>query len=191
VGLDVSAEALRAVEAGLAARRPAAPVRLVESAIEDLDAALPAQERFDLVLACFSLYYVASPEAALAAMRRRVLPGGRVFVCGPGPDNNREFLALCDAVVPRSEQAQRRDETLVFMDATLPQLAGGHFASVREHSFENPVVFPDVPSVLAYWRSYHLYSSAYEGAFQGAVEAHVARHGSFSTVKRVRGALLA
>jgi SAM-dependent methyltransferase len=189
VGLDCAEESLAAARTA-AAEAGHTQVRLVSARMEDLSAALPAGAAYDLGLCCFALYYSASPERTLRDIAARVPPAGRLFVCGPARENNREFVAFCDGVVPRREQRQRRDDSLGFMDEVGPALFPAVFPRVELFSFENPVVFPSPEDVFAYWRSYHLYSAPYEDAFQGALRRHFAIHGRFVTTKVVRGALL-
>lgn len=188
IGLDVSADALAAARAAaLAAGR--GNVRLVQARMEDMAGALPPSWHADLVLCCFSLYYADKPERTVQEIRRRLTPGGRCFVCGPARENNREFVEFCDAVVPRAQQPHRREGSLAFMDDRAPGLLRSVFAKVDWFEFENPVDFPTPDDVLAYWRSYHLYSAAHEPAFQDALCRHFAAHGRFVTLKVVRGAL--
>jgi ubiquinone/menaquinone biosynthesis C-methylase UbiE len=189
VGVDASREAIEAAR-GAAAGPGIAPAELVTGRMEDLPMLLPESERFSLVLACFSLYYAASPDEVLRDVRRRLDPGGRVFVCGPAVANNAEFLAFVDGVVARASQTLRKDDSLRFMEETAPTLFSRHFDEVEWMTFENPVVFPAVDDLVQYWRSYHLYSAGHEEAFTTAVREHFAREGRFVTHKVVRGALL-
>ncbi len=189
VGLDASARALAVARAALDAGGLGG-VLLREARIEELDAALPAGDRFDLALCCFALYYVSDPLTVLEALRTRLTAGGRAFVCGPAPENNQAFAAFCDAVVPREDQRSRVEASLDFMDGMGLAAFRATFGSVERFTFENPVVFPTADDVLAYWRSYHLYSARHEAAFRSALDAHFAEHGTFETVKVVRGALL-
>ena len=188
VGLDSSEEALAAARS---AARDAAlgRVRLVQAQMEDLASALPPEIQYDLILCSFALYYSTAPERTVWAFAERLAPRGRVFVCGPARENNRGFLDFCDASVPPHRQPHRREVSLVFMDEVAPHLLGEVFGQVELFRFENPLVFPAPEDVLAYWRSYHLYDPAHEGAFQDALERHFAAHGRFVTHKVVRGAL--
>jgi SAM-dependent methyltransferase len=188
LGLDASAEAL-AVARAAAEAAGRSNVRLVQGRMDDLARVLPPGWQGDLVVCCFSLYYAAQPERTVREIRRRLSPGGRCFVCGPARENNGEFLEFCDAVIPRAEQTHRRDDSLAFMDDLAPVLLRSVFARVDLFRFENPIVFPTADDVLAYWRSYHLYSAAHEQAFKEALGRHFASHGRFVTRKVVQGAL--
>jgi len=189
VGLDASAAAL--AEAREAATRLGLDnLRLVEGRMEELEEALGQGEAFDTALCCFALYYSASPEATLRGIRSRLLPGGRCLVCGPARENNRAFVELCESVVPREDQAHRVEVSLTFMHDEGPRLFRELFDRVELGSFENPITFPSPEDMLAYWRSYHLYSPLHEAKFRRAVEERFAADGSFRTVKVVRGALL-
>jgi SAM-dependent methyltransferase len=190
VGLDTSTAAL--AEAGAAAARAGlSNLRLLEGRMESLEAALAGEEAFDAALCCFALYYAASPRETLRALRSRLVSGGRLLVCGPARENNRAFVELCEGVVPREDQAHRIEASLTFMDVEGPPLFREAFDAVELSTFENPVTFPTSEDLLEYWRSYHLYSPRHEAAFRQAAEGHFARHGRFTTVKVVRGALLA
>jgi SAM-dependent methyltransferase len=184
LGLDSSLEALR--EASLGAGGTAL---LVGANMEALDRVLSPVARFDLVLCCFALYYSSDPAATVEAIRARLSPGGRGFVCGPARENNREFIELCASVVPPSEQPFRREGSLVFMDETAPPLLRRWFGRVEESAFVNPVTFREHEDLVAYWRSYHLYAPAYEARFRDAL-AERFRDGPFVTRKVVRGLLV-
>lgn len=188
VGLDCSEEALAVarVSAEAAGQRH---VRLVPGRLEALAAALPPPLHYDLIVCCFALYYSSMPERTLREAAR-LAARGRVFVCGPARENNREFIAFCDAVVAREAQVLRREDSLTFMDEATPALFTAIFPRVEWFRFENPVVFPSPGDVLAYWRSYHLYSPAHEEAFQEALRRHFDVRGTFVTRKVVSGALL-
>jgi SAM-dependent methyltransferase len=189
VGVDASAAALAG--AGAAARASGlSNLRLREGRMETLGEALAGEGPFDAALCCFALYYAASPRETLGAIRSRLVSGGRLFVCGPARENNRAFVELCERVAPREDQVHRIEASLTFMDVEGPPLFREAFASVEPSTFENPVTFPTAADLLAYWRSYHLYSPPHEDAFRRAAEEHVARHGGFTTVKVVRGVLL-
>lgn len=189
VGVDASLEATEAARAVLASAG-LTWVETLTGRMEELPTLLPRDERFSLVLACFSLYYAESPEDVLREVRARLLPGGRAFVCGPALANNAELVAFVDAVVPRAAQTLRRDDSLRFMEETAPALFARHFPEVSWSTFENPLVFPAASDLVQYWRSYHLYSPDHEEAFAAAAQAHFAREGRFVTRKVVRGALL-
>jgi SAM-dependent methyltransferase len=189
VGLDVSAAAL--ADADAAARRAGlSNLRLVEGRMDSLAEALAGERAFDAALSCFALYYADSPSDVLRAIRSRLVRGGRAFVCGPAPENNQAFVELCERVVPREDQVNRNPSSLTFMDREGRALFHDVFDSVEVSTFENPVTFPSSGELLAYWRSYHLFSPRYEDAFRRAADDHFERAGAFTTVKVVRGALL-
>jgi len=190
VGIDSSATAL--AEAAAAAKRAGlSNLRLMEGRMESLDEALSGEGPFDAALCCFALYYAASPRETLRAIRSHLVPRGRLFVCGPARENNRAFVDLCEAVIPRRDQVHRIEASLTFMDVEGPALFPEVFGQVTLSSFENPMTFPHPEDLLDYWRSYHLYSPVHEGEFRRAAEEHIGRNGGFTTVKVVRGALLA
>ena len=191
VGLDASAAALAearesAARAGLSNFR----LRFIEGRLESLEECLAGEGPFDAALCCFALYYAASPQDTLRALRSRLVPGGRVLVCGPALENNRAFVDLCESVIPRRDQVHRIEASLTFMDVEGPALFREAFGQVTLSTFENPMTFPRPEDLLDYWRSYHLYSPVHEDAFRRAVEEHFEGRGSFTTVKVVRGALL-
>jgi SAM-dependent methyltransferase len=189
VGLDVSPQAL--AQAGETARAEGlVQLRLLEGRLEELDAALGSEPAFDAAACCFALYYSAAPLQTLRDMRSRLAPGGRAFVCGPARENNRAFVELCEAVAPPDAQPWRLETSLTFMDVEGPRLFEEVFDSVELSRFENPMTFPGPEDLMAYWRSYHLYSPGREPEFRRALDAHFREHGRFTTVKVVRGALL-
>jgi malonyl-CoA O-methyltransferase len=73
-------------------RNLAATGRPMPASFEVMDAARPAAEGpFDLIATSMTLHWLADPAAALAALRTRLAPGGRVLYATIGPSSFAEW----------------------------------------------------------------------------------------------------
>ncbi len=69
------------------------------------------------------------------------------------------------------------------------EIAFAPYAGYTISTFENPLVFPDVNSVLGYWESYSLYCPELRTSLEQVLTSHFKEHSTFTTIKRVRGIL--
>jgi ubiquinone/menaquinone biosynthesis C-methylase UbiE len=106
--------------------------------------------QFDLVSACFTIYYARDIPFTISEMHRVLKPGGRLFTSGPMPQNKRLFYevireATSKPIPPMPGSSRYGTEIL----ATIR----GLFRDVEVHVFENPLTFTEVEPFLEYTRA--------------------------------------
>jgi ubiquinone/menaquinone biosynthesis C-methylase UbiE len=109
-----------------------------------------ADHQFDLLSACFTIYYAEDIPFTLREMHRVLRPGGRLFTTGPMPENKRLFYdiiheATQKPIPPMPGSSRYGSQILETMRAT--------FANVEVHLFENPLTFESAEPFLAYTRA--------------------------------------
>jgi ubiquinone/menaquinone biosynthesis C-methylase UbiE len=123
-------------------------------------------DQFDLLTACFTIYYAADIPFTISEMARVLKPGGRLFTTGPMPDNKRLFYEIIHEatgkpIPPMPGSSRYGSQILAAIQAVC--------SSVEVHIFENPLVFEQVEPFLAYTRASlsedrKLWTSLFEGA---------------------------
>jgi len=145
-GGDVSAELL--AKANLENAKKGNPIRFMEL---DFNQRFPFEDdQFDLVTACFTIYYAADIPFTFKEMHRVLKPGGRLFTTGPMPENKRLFYEIIQAatgkpIPPMPGSSRYASQILSTVQA--------QFSQVEVHIFENPLVFESVEPFLAYTRA--------------------------------------
>ena len=106
--------------------------------------------QFDLLTACFTIYYAADIPFTIGEMQRVLKPGGRLFTTGPMPDNKRLFYEIIHAAtgkpIPPMPGSPRYGSLILQAIQTV-------CSRVEVHIFENPLVFEQVEPFLAYTRA--------------------------------------
>lgn len=184
VGLDISAQALQAVE--INAAKAHVSVRLALGAMENILSLLTERNHFDLISCCYSLYYSRFPAKTLQDFKNLLKTSGRLLIVGPDQDNNSEFYRFLHGFGPLPAEIQM---TLRFMIELVIPECQKLFAHVDHSLFENPVVFPTAEDVLNYWRATDAFNREIEKELARAVEHYFKSNSSFTIVKRAIGVL--
>ena len=145
-GGDVSLELL--AKANQENAKKGNPIRFMEL---DFNQRFPFEEdQFDLLTACFTIYYAADIPFTFKEMQRVLKPGGRLFTTGPMPENKRLFYEIIQGAtgkpIPPMPGSSRYGSQIL---STVQAL----FSHVEVHIFENPLVFDSVEPFLAYTRA--------------------------------------
>lgn len=154
------------------------------SALDDLEQHLPPGA-FDVVLACYSLYYGRDSAKVFDTVHRALRAGGVFLFCGPAKDNNFELKRFHYALDGQRTPAETG--AAVFMEETGPYLARRRFRRVEIFRFENPLRFDSAEALYRYWSSYNLYEQKLDNAFRAAAAKHFQSHSVFETTKRAIG----
>jgi ubiquinone/menaquinone biosynthesis C-methylase UbiE len=105
---------------------------------------------FDLLSACFTIYYADDIPFTIHEMHRVLKEGGRLFTTGPMPENKRLFYDIIQEATQKTippMPGSSRYGSLI-LDAIRET-----FASVEVHIFENPLTFSSVDPFLEYTRA--------------------------------------
>lgn len=139
---------------------------------------------FDQISCCYGLYYADDPIGLLDGMLAHLSPGGGVLIVGPWGDNNKSLFDLLRRHITLPPLVERSATT--FMTEEVQAHLDGR-AAIRIETFVNPVSYPDLDSVLTYWRKTTFYDADKEPAFRRDLESHFATSDAFVVEKHVMG----
>jgi ubiquinone/menaquinone biosynthesis C-methylase UbiE len=105
---------------------------------------------YDLISACFAIYYAQDIPFTLREMHRVLKPGGRLFTTGPMPTNKLVFYdvireASGKPIPPMPGSSRYASEIF----GTMQNL----FSQAEQHIFENPLKFESVEPFMIYTRA--------------------------------------
>ena len=105
---------------------------------------------FDLLSACFTIYYADDIPFTIREMQRVLVKGGRLFTSGPMPDNKRLFYDIIQEatqkpIPPMPGSSRYGSQILETIRET--------FERVEVHIFENPLTFDSAEPFLEYTRA--------------------------------------
>ncbi|MDD2521242.1 MAG: class I SAM-dependent methyltransferase [Anaerolineaceae bacterium] len=127
----------------------------IDNAIEFkfLDFNLPfdlPENYYDLISACFTIYYAQDIPFTLAEMHRLLVPGGRLFTTGPMPSNKQLFYDIIKEAtgkpIPPMPGSSRYASQIY---GTMQDL----FSKTEQHIFQNPLTFGSVEPFMVYTRA--------------------------------------
>ncbi|HWM89178.1 MAG TPA: methyltransferase domain-containing protein [Thermoanaerobaculia bacterium] len=112
--------------------------------------ALPFPELwFDAVIANHMLYHVPDRPRALAAIRRVLRPGGRLYAATGGRDQFHELIDLVRRFDPGLVLWEGRGPDSFLLETGHEQLAPG-FSDVRLHRYDDSLVVTEAEPLVAY-----------------------------------------
>jgi ubiquinone/menaquinone biosynthesis C-methylase UbiE len=107
-------------------------------------------DQFDLLSACFTIYYADDIPFTIREMHRVLKSGGRLFTTGPMSENKRLFYEIIQEstqkTIPPMPGSSRYSSLI--LDAVK-----GTFSKVDIQIFENPLTFLEIDPFLAYTRA--------------------------------------
>lgn len=180
VGVDVSLESLDYVKKETM-NKP--NVKLILSSIENMHEKLRQFPKFDVIISCFAIYYSKKPDETIMQLKDLLRDNGRLFICGPGINNNKALLDLHSKIGKLSEMHKG------FFENFAAPLLKDNFKNVKAFKFENPVAFPDIDSLAEYWLSYSIGDKNKLEQFRSAAEDQFRNGKKFTTIKEVIGIL--
>ncbi len=105
---------------------------------------------YDLISACFAIYYAQDIPFTLSEMHRLLVPGGRLFTTGPMPANKHVFYDVIKEAtgkpIPPMPGSSRYASQIY---GTMQDL----FSKTEQHIFENPLTFDSVEPFMIYTRA--------------------------------------
>lgn len=107
-------------------------------------------DQFDLVSACFAIYYAEDIPFTISEMHRVIKPGGRLFTTGPMPENKKLFYDIIHEAtnkpIPPMPGSSRYSSQIL---TTIQK----QFSNVEVHILENPLTFKTVEPFIDYTRA--------------------------------------
>jgi ubiquinone/menaquinone biosynthesis C-methylase UbiE len=109
-----------------------------------------AGDTFDLCTSAFAIYYASNLDFTFGEAHRVLMPGGRLFVSGPLPENKQMFYDIIKeatgATIPPMPGSSRFKGDIF---NTIDRI----FAKTELHRFENHLTFPEVAPFIEYVRA--------------------------------------
>ena len=180
VGVDVSQESLEHIKNTIGSKPN---VKLILSSMEKMFEKLNQFPKFDVIISCFDIYYSKKPDETIMRLKGLLKDNGRLFICGPGINNNKALLDLHSKIGKLPEMHKG-----FFENFAVPFLKD-NFKNVKVFKFENPIAFPDIDSLTEYWLSYSIGDKNMLEQFRNAAENEFEHGKKFTTVKEVIGVL--
>lgn len=140
---------------------------------------------FDRILSSFAIYYTKNPQKTFKDLHSLLNPGGTLFICGPTPKNNSEFLSLVKTAGGSFSEDFLRWSNFLEHDAS--DILRGLFRDVKIEYFSNPVEFPDAGTLFKYWKATPLYNLAMEDKMRDLIGEEFSRKKTFVSNKVIVG----
>lgn len=106
--------------------------------------------QFDLVSACFTIYYAEDIPFTISEMHRILKQGGRLFTTGPMPENKQLFYEIIHEAtnkpIPPMPGSSRYNSQIL---STIKE----KFSNVEVQIFENPLTFETIEPFIDYTRA--------------------------------------
>ena len=153
---------------------------------------------YDLISACFAIYYAQDIPFTLSEMHRLLVPGGRLFTTGPMPANKHVFYDVI------KEATGKPIPPMPGRSRYASQIEGPNQARIsktEQHIFENPLTFDSVEPFMIYTRASmsedrKLWNSLFQtheefeqvmGQFEEVARKRIERDGNLVMTKVVGG----
>lgn len=184
LGIDVSEGAVDSVRK-LITDRPNIQARQMN--FEDCLVNFSGQ-KFDLILSTYAIYYAKDMVALIRGLRELLSENGCIFVSGPGAGTNKEIIELVNALATCDED--RIDPIEHFISDDEINRIRPTYGSVETLMLNNYIAFPDVETVMLWWRSHNSYREALDEGVQAGIRKIIDRDGAFRLSKPVLGVRL-
>jgi ubiquinone/menaquinone biosynthesis C-methylase UbiE len=183
VGIDLSEDAVRAVNQ----RAKDEHLQSVEARQMGLDACLDylADERFDLIISSYAIYYAQDIVALLKGLRSLLTDQGVVFVCGPGSGTNGEIHDMINGLA--GSGTEPLDPVADFLCLAQTKEIASKYSQSAVSRLANHVCFDSVDRVLSWWTHHNSFVSSLADKVEDAVRAHFETHATFNLTKNVLG----
>ena len=110
-------------------------------------------ESIDSINCAYAIYYFSDLKQTIEEFFRVLKQCGKMVICGPASDTNRELYTFHKNVTGQSP-SDADVMALGFVESKVKQaIQAHHCGSVKELTFENRVSFPDHDEFLNYWTS--------------------------------------
>src|SRR5581483_5669619 len=112
----------------------------------------PIPGKYDLILSTYAIYYAKDMLGTIHRLRDNLLPGGRLFLVGPGEGSNKEFTEFMD---------------LPWKIPDFVSISDLRYSHVQVDRLHNSVTFPTKDSLLAWWSNHNSYDESKAARLDG------------------------
>jgi len=144
-------------------------------------------EKVDIVISCFSIYYSTDPENTFSQIFNVLKDGGMAFIAGPTGGNSHELLKIHEGLVEIPKDFQKNIDFLT--NKAIPFLKK-NFTIENISFFQNKLAFPDLNSAMEYWKNGVLYNKEIEEKIKSRLQQHISQFNNFTITKQVMGVLV-
>jgi ubiquinone/menaquinone biosynthesis C-methylase UbiE len=183
LGIDISPDAVDEVNRR-AQEEHLDFVKAVRTSLDDCIEKLRGQT-FDLILSTYAVYYASDMTQLLVDLRSNLNPGGRLFVCGPGRDSNREMFDLINSCSPGPYPGTKPVED--FLGETQIIDIAKQYSKVATVRLANQIRFQSPESVLLWWKNHNSFVPEIYESVERSLHHHFSQHDSFVLTKNVLG----
>lgn len=183
IGLDKTVSSLKIIE-NFCIEKSISNVSVINGDLDDLNELLKNFNDFSLIFSSFALYYSKNIEKLISDIKNKLKSNGRFFCCGPIKGNNEELITFQQSIT----NSNLEDVKYKMKDEILPSIEQT-FKSTTTEYLENPISFPDVQSVMNYWKSSWLYEEKIENQFLEKLKLFFQNNDNFITTKKIIGIL--
>ncbi len=121
----------------------------------DMEAPPFADRSFNVMVTCWTLYFMRDIDAALESMKRCLRPHGRFVAATVAQDHMREYEDLVDEAVRRALGREREPDFSTRFDLqTGDAYMRRHFAHVELREWRGVLTLPDADTALQLWTAY-------------------------------------
>jgi ubiquinone/menaquinone biosynthesis C-methylase UbiE len=182
-GVDMSTESLSLAQDRLTKVDNNIDPLLVNVEMDDIFSTKEFNNRkFDLISCFYGLYYSNDVEKLLDDLIEHLEDNGSILLVGPYGKNNSSFFSLLSKyfklpeLVYKSSCTFMEDDVLPFLSKKL---------SIETKFFINQIKYPNVDSVMNYWKSTTFYAREYEKNIRSDLEKHFLMHDNYIIEKHV------
>jgi SAM-dependent methyltransferase len=140
---------------------------------------------FDWVICTYGLYYSENPEKTLSDLKVMVKPDGHLCIIGPARDNNKEFFDLIGSLSKIPEHILFSSNG--FMDEIVIPNCEKLFNQFETYNFKNEVSYPDMDSLMDYWKSTTYFNPEIAPQFEIILKDHFEKNGRYTIKKEAIG----
>ena len=183
VGVDISKKSLNIAQKRLLEIKTDAHVILKPARMEEIFSDVDFKDyRFDLISCFYGLYYSQNVERLICEMIEHLSDEGSILIVGPYGNNNASLFSLLERHFDLPVLVKRSASTFMekegFSILAKPCVVYTDF-------LKNKIHYPNVKSIVDYWRSSTFYSPEYEDAVIKDMEEHFVDHDEFIVEKHI------
>lgn len=139
--------------------------------------------QFDLISCFYGLYYSENTENVLNNAVKHLSDNGILLIVGPYGNNNKDLFDILQRHIELPELVLRSSGT--FMQDEVLKALSEEKLEIQINKFENKIVYPDLDSVLNYWKATTFYSKEKEPNIINELQEHFKSDEKFIVEKHV------